>query len=344
MLRRAALAILPALFLTACANTMNAEPDDLGVYDLSDELAPRGAPAPHVFVMQKGDATIAVFGTTHLVPERLRWLSPETERALARADVILTETSMLRRENVAVTAVEADDLRGRAAQPKGGSLWAMAAAQLGETRTAAIQALVAANDLDPARYDRLRPWVLCRDLQIPPKLRTKLNDEDRAMIAELGATFGPPDLAAPDMKIELYGLSNGIETMFLESEYERALNFSKLDDTAGLNCAAASATKPAVSRGVSVAEQYGALLDLWLGGDIEQARTMIERDQAALNPGWSRLFLQAREAAWLPRIRRACDAPGRHCFIAVGMAHLGGADGLLKGLESLGYRRAGPGS
>ena len=341
---RVVAAALLALTLAACAGTQGVALEGGAAYDLSEEFARPGMPAPHVFVMRKGESTIAVFGTTHLVPERLQWVSSATAAALARADVILTETSMFRRADVEVSAREAEDLKRRARQPEGASLWAAAAARLGPERALALQALLTANELDPARYDRLRPWLLCRDLQIPPKLRTTLTDEDRAMIEELGATFEPPDLAPPDMKIELYGESNGIQTMFLESEYDRALNFSRLDDAAAFDCAAATLarTKADGEPKPSVAKLYGMLLDLWLSGDIETARGMIERDQTALSPGWSRLFLQAREAAWLPRIAETCDAGRVNCFVAVGMAHLGGADGLLKGLERMGYVRVQP--
>jgi uncharacterized protein YbaP (TraB family) len=80
------------------------------------------------------------------------------------------------------------------------------------------------------------------------------------------------------------------------------------------------------------------MLDLWLSGDAEATRRWMENDQRTINTAWANLFLQGRENLWLSRIASYCDAGRRNCFIAVGMAHLGGSDGLLEGLERLGYR------
>lgn len=337
--KRVAVLALTAL-LGGCAVVPGGQ---TSVYDLGEERAPPGAAAPHVFVLEKDGATIAVFGTTHLVPANLQWLSPTTERALKSADLILTETSLFRADEVAISDDEAALLAPRSLLPPGHTLWAESDKRLGAAATARIKAALAAQDLSPASYAAMRPWMVCRDLQIPPKLRSTVTAEDREMIKALSAAFGAPDIAPPDLKVELYGVSNGVETQFLESEYQRAYNFSRLDDDAALDCAAKATARVTGSRsGASIAAQYQDLLGMWTSGDVERARTMVERDQRAINPGWSQLFLQAREEAWVEQIAAQCARPRRNCFVAVGMGHLGGVDGLLKRLEGLGYRPVAP--
>lgn len=334
-----------AFALSACASLSEPQIAEEPPYDLSEELAPQGAPAPPVFVLAKGDSRIAVFGTTHLVPERLQWLSPETQQELAASDLIFTETSFFQHEDVAISRDEAGDLAQRTLLPPGRTLWAMAEARLGKEAVAQIKRTMIDDELNPALYTASRPWLVCRDLQIPPRLRRRVSAEDRQMIANLSASYGLPDIAPPDLKIEMYGVSHGIETRFLESEFVRAANFSRLDDAEALDCAAASAAKPARhARVQAAAEDYAELLNLWISGDIDKVRARMEREQSALSPGWAHLFLQGREAGWMDQIVRDCDDAQRHCFVAVGMAHLGGPDGLMRRLEGLGYRRvAAPG-
>lgn len=338
-------AILPVLtlglILAGCAGVPAAEPAG-AIYDIAEERSRADEAAPRVFVMERDGSTIAVFGTTHLVPARMNWMSPQTEAALRQAEVILTETSIVRRGEVEISPGQQAALAPLTMQPEGRSLWTEAARRLG-AGARDVQAALRANGLNPADYDGLRPWVVCRDLQIPPKLRTNLTAEDRILIAELATAYGPPDIAAPDLKIELYGHSNGLTTLFLESEYARARNFAALSDADALDCAGRMAARVLKrSGGRSLAAAYGDLLSLWIGGDVERAREMVRRDQSAISPAWAARFLDAREAAWLPQIEAECADTGRHCFIAVGMAHLGGEAGLLRGIERMGYRLVAP--
>ena len=339
-----ALALLaPALpGLNGCAGLPAAEPAP-PVYDLSEERASPGTAAPPVFLLEKDGVTLAVFGTVHLVPEAMKWLSPAAEAALARADLILTETSLFRHDEVRLSRAQSAMLAERSMLPPGRTLWDEAARRLGPDATMRIRAALAANDLSPGAYAPMRPWLLCRDLEIPPRQRRVVTAEDRETIKALADAHGMPDLGPPDLKIEAYGVSNGIDTGFLESEFTRAHNFSLLGDGDALDCAAQHAARAAAPRfGARVAADYSRLLDMWSNGEIEKTRAMVENDQRALNGAWSYLFLQAREKAWTTRIAADCAAARRNCFVAVGVGHLGGTDGLLRRIEALGYRRIAP--
>ena len=143
--KRVAVLALTAL-LGGCAVVPGGQ---TSVYDLGEERAPPGAAAPHVFVLEKDGATIAVFGTTHLVPANLQWLSPTTERALKSADLILTETSLFRADEVAISDDEAALLAPRSLLPPGHTLWAESDKRLGAAATARIKAALAAQDYRP---------------------------------------------------------------------------------------------------------------------------------------------------------------------------------------------------
>ncbi len=321
------------LTLSACASVAT-NSDAAGTFGLTEERSEPGAAAPKAFLLEKDGRTIAVFGTTHLVPETLRWMSPETEAHLARADLILTETSISRPDEVALSRAEQNDMAARMVLPPGETFWGRAGGN-----SDAIRQALEMRGLSAGFYTPLRPWVVCRDLQIHTGAPTIASDKDRAVIKEMVQRFGLPDPIPPDLRIELFGVANGIEVMFLESEYDRALNFSRLSDADGLECAARTAERGRnPSQNKSVADVYAQMLDLWLSGDAEATRRWMEDDQRTINIAWANLFLQGRENLWLSRIANYCDAGRRNCFIAVGMAHLGGSDGLLKGLERLGYR------
>ncbi len=326
------LGVLSLLALAACATPGGG---DAGPYRLTEERPDAGALTPHAFVMEKDGRTVTVFGTVHLTPERLQWMSATTETMLSGADLVLTETSITRLDEVLLSKTQTDDLSGAMLLPPGKTLWAIAGA-----KAQGIRDGLTAQGLSASAYTALRPWVACRDIQLPPgSSAAAMTDDDRRLIKDMTARFGAPDPVPPDLKVELFAVSNGIPAMFLESEYDRAANFSRLSDADAIDCAAKSAARalaPDAKR--RMIDLYGELLDRWLSGDVEGARRWMEEDQSAINPAWMKLFLKGREDAWLSRIGQYCDAGKRNCFVAVGFAHLGGADGLLKGLQRMGYR------
>ena len=97
----------------------------------------------------------------------------------------------------------------------------------------------------------------------------------------------------------------------------------------------------AIARGEDWArftQRFNAAYDNWTRGDAEAARRMEIAEAEKISRGFAARLFQGREAQWLSLIAERCDAAAIDCAIAVGFAHLGGEDGLLKGLERMGYR------
>jgi uncharacterized protein YbaP (TraB family) len=80
-------------------------------------------------------------------------------------------------------------------------------------------------------------------------------------------------------------------------------------------------------------EGYTEMIAMYKAGDIEGLYQFAVRDQDA--NGYMTILLDHRNAIWLPKLEQCMKK--NSCFIAVGVAHLGGTNGLLQLLRNQGY-------
>jgi uncharacterized protein YbaP (TraB family) len=84
-----------------------------------------------------------------------------------------------------------------------------------------------------------------------------------------------------------------------------------------------------------------AMDQAWLRGDTEQLSTMLNGLIAEAGPEVRAALIVERNRRWTTEIDRMLDGRGR-VFVAVGAAHLVGADSVVAQLRAQGHRVEGP--
>ncbi|WP_233243377.1 TraB/GumN family protein, partial [Caulobacter sp. HMWF025] len=90
---RSTLASIMALALlvsTAHAQTVELTPADPGSAVVSELLVVARPPGPALWLVEKGGARLYVVGSAAPLPHQLAWRSPRLERALDKADLLLS--------------------------------------------------------------------------------------------------------------------------------------------------------------------------------------------------------------------------------------------------------------
>lgn len=354
MSAKTAAALMLAALLTACAQAPVRPPagiiaDDapeIGArpapYDLSDVSGPDAPGMPSMWVMEKNGRTLAVFGTMHAVPRGFRWLRPDVKRALAQADLVMTEVGTTDAAQYNPRLGELDDLAGLLSRDDGVNTLDLIAAP-GTPERVELEAAIDMAGVRAASVTTLQAWALCLDLQRSetPDALKRMTPEARALRTEATKTLGPlesgPD--GPDARIERFRLSQNLPFKQLETFATRARVYATMPEADAIACIRHRAH--AIVAGTdwtSFPQRFRAALDFWTRGDLDGGRRSAMAETAGISPAFAERLYQGREAQWMALIARHCEATKLNCALAVGFAHLGGPDGLLKRLEQAGYR------
>jgi len=243
-----------------------------------------------------------LLGTIHALPRPVDWRTAPIERALRSADSLVLEVARI------------DDNAGMAK----------------------IFAALAKGSGQPVLSERL-----------PPELRGAL----RRKLAEDAITPGSLDsydtwaaaliIEQVESRIDRQDPANGIDRALAASfrgriiEFEGApaqlAIFDRLPETDQRALLIA-----ALKAGPSHTEQSRMLAEAWARGDINQIATVAEANFAG-QPGLRRALLVERNQSWINRLL-ALMAAGSRPFVAVGAAHMAGADGLPALLTTRGFK------
>lgn len=359
-MRRHAAAFLLAAALAACSSVPATPPagivaDDApeiaarpAYYDLGDVTAASGKGLPQMWLMEKDGHTLAVFGTMHAVPAGVRWLAPEVKRAFAAADLVLTEVGTTDAAQYNPRMSDLEGLAGLLNRSDGIDSRDLIGPR-GTPARAELDLAIEMVGLNTANIGLQQAWTLCLDLQHGETAESlgRLSADERARRIAAVRAAGEIETGAysPDARIERFRLSQGLAHKQLETFATRARAYATMPEADALACMRARAR--AVVTGEDFAlfpQRFRSAYEHWMRGDIDAARRSETAESDRIAPGFSARLYQARERQWLSLIAERCDAAGIDCAIAVGFAHLGGADGLLKGLERMGYRRVKGGS
>ncbi len=194
---------------------------------------------------------------------------------------------------------------------------------------------------------RAKPWALCLDLHRGerPDAWRRLSGAARERRIQAMQAVGPIDPESPDARIERFRRSQGLAHQQMETFATRARIYGTMRDDEAIGCIRARARQIATGGDFdALPARYALALAQWRGGDVEGARRSELALSRSISPAFAARLYQTRERAWLALIAERCEAARIDCVIAVGFAHLGGADGLFRGLEEMGYRRVGGGS
>lgn len=270
--------------------------------------APVAQGEPALWRVADADSEIWLFGSVHVLPRNVQWLSPRVLTALEGSDEFITETD-----------VEAADFSALAqlhgTLPAGQTLASRLSAEDQERLARAARE----TRLDPVALDRLRPWFAA--LQITYAYATQRGQTtDDGVETVLGARARAQNirfgfLETPEQQIRvLADLPPADEAHFL------------------------SVTLRQVDEG---GRALNGLDEPWARGDLEMLSRELDRQWRDAGPAIHNALIVDRNRAWANAIEARLAGSGS-AFIAVGAAHLVGDENVVQLLRERGIEVEGP--
>lgn len=259
---------------------------------------------PALWVVTDADTTLYLFGTVHLLPRATDWHFPALDQALADSEALVVEITDDDKAHMTalVRRYGIDTAHPLASQ--------LSSFERGRLDRAARLADVPGGT---AALDIMRPWLAALMLTVAPLTKAGL-DPAAGVDIQLRASMtraGKPVRALESAEQQIRFLAD------MPQAQQLALLRSTLRDT----------DRATVN--------LNALLGAWKAGD-DAAMARLQNDlMRREEPRLYQHLLVDRNKLWATRIKAMLDEPGT-VFIAVGAAHLAGADSVQAQLAALG--------
>lgn len=264
------------------------------------------APAsPALWQVSDPDTTIYLFGTVHVLPEKLDWRTERFDSALASADELVLEIADQKDQ-----AATARTFVRLAVSPGLPPVLDRVPPEKRET----LARMIAKAGLTPEKLDPLESW---------------------AVAVTLGASLYASEGFTPGNGVERT-LESGLEgsgkpVRGLETTAQQLGYFDGLPEALQRQL-----LESIVDESQDIGAQFAAMLDAWKHGDVAAiARTF--DDELRASPELAEVLLDRRNAAWTEWLQARLDQPGT-AFVAVGAGHLAGRGSVIERLRAAGLR------
>lgn len=267
-------------------------------------LAAPAMAAPALWVAHRGDATVYLFGTVHLLPTDADWRFPALEQALDRSQALYIELTdddpahmqaLVLRYGLDPAHPLSDKLTARE-----NATLADAAATIGVpggTRT----------------LQMMRPWLAALTLAVTSLQKAGLDPAhgvDKQLQAQMQKAGKP-----------VHGLENAEQQIRFLADLPPAVELAFLRSTL---------------HDIDQADiELGTLIAAWKTGDIATIAQLEDEQLRQREPALYRRLLVERNQQWAAQIGDMLRQPGT-VFVAVGAAHLAGPDSVQAQLKKLG--------
>lgn len=267
-----------------------------------DRAADLPPPSPLLYELASADGTVEgwMIGTIHALPDDTDWRTPAINRTINEADLLVVEVAALG-DNAAIARTFADLSSTPGLPPLG--------QRVPSDLAAPLAALLKRGGIEPESFAATETWAAAIALARVDAPGDPANGADRALIE---AFAGRP-------------------VRELEGAKAQLAIFDRLPETAQRTMLAAVVREAAASD-----RDPQRLQRAWLAGDaatIEQST----REGFLADPVLREALLTGRNRRWSTALA-ALLAQSPRPLIAVGGAHLVGADGLAALLAAHGYR------
>jgi uncharacterized protein YbaP (TraB family) len=266
---------------------------------------------PVAWHIHTGHSEITLFGSLHMLPANMEWLTPDVLHSINRADVFVFEVPT---DDISRTTLNAM-LDTRGALPAGQSL----RAQLPAESQADFDAVMAAEHLSATVTDREKPWLASLQLTLADTMNRKYY----------------PD-AGVDYVVMSWANSHNRQVRYLETVNEQlAMLVPEQSEGDQLN-----EFETTLKRVQQEERDLDPLIDAWGKGDVAKLHSMIERDFEG-HPDTEKRLITDRNQEWTAKIEKMAGE-WRNFFIVVGAAHLTGPEGVPALLRKDGFEVEGP--
>jgi hypothetical protein len=267
---------------------------------------------PAAWHVHTGHSEITLFGSMHMLPANMAWLTPDILHSVRTSEVFVFEvpTDAISR----TTLTHLVDANG--ALPPGQSLRAM----LPPDSQADFDSAMAAEHMSASVTDHEQPWLASLHLTLADTINRSFD----------------PD-AGVDYVVMSWASSHNRQVRYLESVNDQ-LAMLVPDPTE--NGDQLNRFKDALKQVGREEKELDPLLQAWSTGDVVTMDTMIANDFAE-RPAARKRLLTDRNQEWADKIKQMAGE-WRNFFIVVGAAHLTGPDGVVALLRKDGFQVDGP--
>ncbi len=257
-----------------------------------------------VWKVTRGDATIYLGGTCHVLRPADFPLPAEFDRAFEASDTLVFETDLARLQSPEMQQI----ILQRGTYREGGTLEQVLSPEAWRT----VQTYCAANGVPLAAINRYKPWLFT--------VMLSFLEFQKAGITETGVDQHYYNRALAAAKPVA-----GLETFERHLDYITALGEGAESDL----------VLRTIDDLKQLPEMLERILSAWRQGEVDAIEeTMLvemRRDYPAI---YDELIVR-RNREWLPRIEEMLGATGTE-FVLVGVGHMAGPDGLLVQLRERG--------
>lgn len=265
----------------------------------SCEQAPPIEARPALYLVEDADTRIWLFGTVHMLPDRVRWETPAIKAAERAADTLVTELPALDPDAGAETFARLGHRPGLppildrvppAVRPR-------------------LEAIAGRTGLSLDDLSGMKSWAAALTLSAAAAQA----DGGAHASAGADAVIGRRLAGRPRIGLETLPQQLGYFDALTEGDQRRLLAASVSGDGG-----------------------YRATLDAWAAGDEARLAALVARPMAAA-PAIEAMLLTRRNARWTAWIIDRLAKPGR-VLVAVGAGHLAGPKSVVARLRAQGLK------
>ncbi len=278
-------------------------------------VAAASAPAvadPAIWVLSDEDSEIYIFGTVHVLPPELEWRTEAITAAFEAADTIWFEAPAAD----PAAQVEAASLVLQYGMNAPGETLS---SQISEEAAASLAEIAAGLGLPAAALEPMRPWMVELTLSLAA---LQAHGYDPAS----GVDFVLWEQANADGKTVAYFETIEQQIRFL-AELPQEIQAASLEQTLVMFD--------------ELDQMVDDLVDSWEDGDVAAIDAVMNEAMRDTAPEVHEALLINRNRNWVEAITETLAGSGSH-FIAVGAAHMSGADSVIDLLRAEGLEVAGP--
>ena len=275
-------------------------------------LAFAGAAAaePPMWVVRDKDSELVLFGSIHVLPPGVDWVTPKLRQELQDADDLWFELPIdpLSEADTATLATQSGVL------PPDASLFK----QLSPEDSAQMARVAAAYDVSPALLDRLQPWLA--EIALAGGAYRKVGADAGLGVEKTIAAMAPA-------KAERLAFETPAEQIAMLAAGSRDEQIASLRQT--------------MHDLQDDPDEYVALVKAWVDGDV----AALDREALApirkTSPNLFQRLVIDRNSRWTKILDTRLKGHG-HTVVVVGIGHLIGPEGVPARLRALGYSVTGP--